>query len=101
MSSARPGRASRPTLIAAITTEALRNAIIHSGASTVTVKGVSDFDKGTVIVHDDGSGFSPAKVPSGHFGLIGMEERAHKIEASLDIVSGASGTTVTVSWGDA
>ncbi len=97
----RPPRPSIAADIAAITTEALRNAIIHSEASTVTVKGVSDFDKGTVIVHDDGLGFSPAKVPSGHFGLVGMEERAHKIEASLDIVSGASGTTVTVSWGDA
>jgi len=97
----RPPRPSIAADICAIVTEALRNAIRHSGASTITVKGVSDFDTGTVIVTDDGSGFSAAKVPTGHFGLIGMEERAYKIEASLDVTSGASGTTITVSWGDA
>ncbi len=96
----RPPRPSIAADIAAMVTEALRNAIRHSRASTITVKGVSDFDRGTVMVVDDGDGFSPAKVPSGHFGLIGMEERAHKIDASLNISSSASGTTITVSWGD-
>ena len=95
----RPPRPSIAADIAAIVTEALRNAIRHSGASTITVKGVSDFDHGTVIVTDDGDGFAPARVPEGHFGLIGMEERAHKIEASLDVTTGASGTAVTISWG--
>jgi signal transduction histidine kinase len=95
----RPPRPSIAADITAIVTESLRNAIRHSGASTITVKGASDFDHGTVIVSDDGDGFSPAKVPDGHFGLIGMEERAHKIEAALDVTTGPSGTTVTISWG--
>ena len=97
----RPPRPSIASDITAMVTEALRNAVRHAGATTITIKGVSDFDRGTVIVSDNGSGFSAAKVPDGHFGLIGMEERAHKIEASLDVESGASGTTITISWGDA
>lgn len=95
----RPPRPSVASDVVAIVSEALRNAIRHSGASTVTVHGTSDFDTGEVTVHDNGSGFVRDRVPAGHFGLIGMQERADKIEASLNVTTGKQGTAVTISWG--
>lgn len=96
----RPPRPSIATDVAGIVTEAMRNAVRHSGAGTVTVHGVSDFDKGSITVHDDGVGFDQHETPDGHFGLIGMRERAAKIHADLNITSGPTGTAVTVVWGD-
>lgn len=96
----RPPRPSIGPDVSSIVTEAVRNAVRHSGATTITVHGETDFDHGSVTVHDDGSGFARASVPDGHFGLIGMDERAQKIGASLNIVSSSAGTAVTVTWGD-
>jgi len=96
----RPPRPSLAADVAGIVTEAMRNAVRHSDATTVTVHGVSDFDKGSVTVHDDGRGFDQGVVPDGHFGLIGMRERAAKIQADLNITSGPTGTAITVVWGD-
>ena len=62
--------------------------------------GLSDFDTGSVTVHDDGNGFDQSVIPDGHFGLIGMRERAAKIQAELNITSGATGTAITIVWGD-
>lgn len=95
----RPPRPSVASDVASIITEALRNAIRHSGASTITIHGTSDFDTGEVTVHDNGDGFLRDRVPTGHFGLIGMEERADKIDASLNVTTGKQGTAVTISWG--
>lgn len=97
----RPPRPSVAADVAGIINEAVRNAVRHSAATTVTVHGVSDFDTGSVTVHDDGHGFERGTVPHGHFGLIGMEERAAKIKADLNITTGRTGTAVTVTWGDA
>ena len=95
----RPPRPSIAGDVASIITEALRNAIRHSGASTITVQGTSDFDTGQITVHDDGEGFVLDRVPSGHFGLIGMRERTDKIGASLNVTTGKQGTAVTITWG--
>jgi len=49
-------------------------------------------------VKDDGSGFAEnGNGASGHYGLIGMKERASHIGASLDLASAPGrGTTVSV-----
>ena len=50
-------------------------------------------------ITDDGIGFDPASIPSGHFGLQGMRERAKKINAKLDIATSPSGgTTIAVTF---
>ena len=49
---------------------------------------------------DDGVGFDPDHEPDGHYGLIGMRERAASIDGTLHISSVLGrGTTVTVVWG--
>lgn len=96
----RPPRGTTAVEIKAILTEAFRNAVAHSGATTVSVQGVVDRDSGRIIVADDGTGFDPAANPPGHFGLVGMKERAATIEANLDVSSRPGvGTTVSISWG--
>jgi signal transduction histidine kinase len=95
----RPPRPSIAPDLTAIVTEAVRNAIRHSGSRIITVHGTVDFDEGSVTVHDEGNGFRRDKVPEGHFGLLGMEERAARIGAALNITSTRGGTAVTVTWG--
>ena len=95
----RPPRPSVAGDIAAVISESLRNAVRHAGASKITIEGICDFDSGEITVLDDGTGFEPSGVPAGHFGLIGMRERADKIGASLEVSTGKQGTAVTISWG--
>jgi signal transduction histidine kinase len=71
-----------------IAREALNNAHRHGKASRVvchlsyTAKGV------TLEVEDNGRGFdSNHPPPAGHFGLIGMRERANKIHAQFSLTS--------------
>ena len=48
-------------------------------------------------VKDDGAGFADKNGKSGHYGLIGMKERASHIGADLDLASAPGrGTTVSV-----
>ncbi len=95
----RPPRPSIAPEIVAIVTEAVRNAVRHSGSQTITVHGTVDFDEGNITVHDDGKGFLRDRVPDGHYGLVGMEERAERIGAVLNITSTRGGTAATVTWG--
>lgn len=96
----RPPRPSIADQVASIVTEAVRNAHRHSGGTTVRVRGWTDFDRGWVAVEDDGAGFAPETVPDGHFGIIGMRERASKAGLTLSISSGAEGTKIAVAWGE-
>jgi signal transduction histidine kinase len=96
----RPPGPALATDLTALVSEALRNAIRHSAATSVKVEGFVDYDHGQVTVSDNGRGFDPGKVPSGHYGLVGMSERARRMGARLSINSGASGTSVTIEWGD-
>lgn len=96
----RPPRPSVAQELAAIANEAIRNAFGHSGATTIRVSGLVDFDRGWVSISDNGQGFDPDRVPDGHYGLMGMRERAKKIGGSLKLTSQlAIGTIVTVEWG--
>lgn len=96
-------RPPRPTQIGELTsiiTEAARNAHTHSGASMVVISGQIDRSFGSCSVVDDGVGFDPEHEPEGHFGLVGMRERASKIGATIKFDSKPGvGTAVTVEWG--
>lgn len=76
--------------------EALTNVAKHARASHVWV-GVTEHDGICAIeVQDDGIGFDPAVIATqaGHYGLIGLEERAHLVEGRFAIIS-APGTGTT------
>lgn len=65
--------------------EALENITRHSGAR-VAILNLSIMP-GQVILEilDDGHGFEPGQVSSGHFGLIGLNERVHLLGGSLEL----------------
>lgn len=83
-----------------IVQEALSNAVLHSGGSTVQVSFLPS-ERGMVgEVLDDGQGFDPDRTlfsGSGGFGLLGMRERAGYVSGSLSVDSGpGEGTRVRV-----
>jgi len=83
-----------------IAREALVNAFRHSGASEVRLELVCVDTGLSLRIIDDGHGL-PGGVAAdggraGHWGLSGMRERAKRIRASLDIDTGATGTTVAI-----
>ena len=94
----RPPRPSISQELTAIISEAIRNASRHAHARTVKVSGVVDFDRGWISVADDGRGFDQAQIPEGHYGLLGMKERAAKIGGRLDVESGPRGTVISIEW---
>ncbi|HEY8196905.1 MAG TPA: two-component regulator propeller domain-containing protein [Gemmatimonadales bacterium] len=83
--------------IVSIAGEALANARNHSGCRTVWVICDSGPRELRVGVRDDGCGFDPAQAPpSGHWGLIGMRERAASIGARLTVTSAPGAGTEVV-----
>lgn len=82
-----------------IAQEAITNVVKHAGASTVTVTLSSTGNQLCLTIADDGCGFAcdESYQPLGHYGLIGMRERAHQIQAELNIDSRLGrGTTVEI-----
>jgi len=70
--------------------EALTNTVRHAGVCNVRVELRYAPDLFVLRVRDDGSGFEPAKAAgteTGHFGLIGMRERAERIGGRLTLYS--------------
>lgn len=80
--------------------EAVVNAIRHGRARTVAVSGALEGNRLSFSVVDDGKGFDPASARSssdGHFGLLGMNERAKSFNGSVTISSSPEdGTEVSV-----
>ena len=84
----------------AMAREAIFNAIQHASASTI----VSElrFSKQRLIlsVLDDGIGMPIDVIEhggrAGHWGLIGMRERVHKIGGNVELTSSATGTLVVI-----
>jgi len=80
--------------------EALNNIARHAGAKAVRVSATFGADEFVLQVQDDGKGFSPPErvsdlAAAGHYGLMGMQERAELIAARLTIQSApGSGTTI-------
>jgi signal transduction histidine kinase len=74
--------------------EALTNAVKHGKAGRVDVALAYDAEHFTLRIRDDGKGFDAGTTPPpGHFGLMGMRERAGEIGAQLDVRSAPSGGT--------
>ena len=80
-----------------ITAEALRNAVRHGAAATVSVR--LQGEPVRLLVQDDGRGFDPAASRSSGFGLTSMRERAEGSGAAFTVESGpGEGTAVGVVW---
>lgn len=87
-----------------ITDEALFNIARHAQAHSVTIAIIFGAEALVLRITDDGVGIAPAVVAQGglpgHFGLVGMRERAAKIGGQLAISPGpARGTQVEVTVG--
>jgi signal transduction histidine kinase len=84
--------------IVRICQEALRNVVRHSNGRHVTVTLADQRACLRVTIADDGQGFSvdPNFVPNGHFGLIGMRERAAQAGGELAFRSAQGRGTAVV-----
>jgi signal transduction histidine kinase len=82
--------------------EALNNALRHAEAGRITMRLRFEPERVVLEVADDGRGFVPPAsladmAPLGHFGLLGLNERAQLIGADLRLHSApGQGTTVEV-----
>jgi signal transduction histidine kinase len=78
--------------------EAVTNAVKHSGASAVAIQLRFEPHSVSLEVKDDGKGFAPetcAGPQDGHFGLLGIRERAERLGGQTFITSKpGSGTTI-------
>jgi hypothetical protein len=76
--------------------EAIRNACLHSAATRLDVK--LNYSGNLVLrVRDNGEGFEPETVlkgKTGHFGVLGMYERASRIHSKLTHTSSFGAGTV-------
>jgi signal transduction histidine kinase len=83
-----------------IATEAVTNAVKHSGARNIEVTLKSGPASVFLSVADDGAGCEPSEhghLKPGHYGLIGMKERAAQIGAEFSFESAPGrGTLVSV-----
>jgi signal transduction histidine kinase len=95
--------AERELALFRIVQEALRNIAKHAHAKNVTVKLSFDSDEATATVEDDGVGFDAPEAPTayarvGHFGLMGMQERAQLFGGSVYVKSERGKGTKVVAY---
>jgi signal transduction histidine kinase len=80
--------------------EATVNAIRHGKARNIAISGGLDGRRLEFSVVDDGRGFDPARAKGskdGHFGLLGMRERAKAFNGLIALTSSpGNGTEVSV-----
>jgi signal transduction histidine kinase len=81
------------TTIYRLVQEALTNVVKHAHARRCAVSLRLEERSVIVEIRDDGSGFDPESRTSG-FGLPGMRERVYLAGGTLEVSSGAAGTTV-------
>ena len=85
-----------------IVQEALSNIGRHANASRASMRLAFNLNNVTVEIEDDGVGFVPPGrntdlAALGHYGLLGMQERAHLVGASLSLDSSPGrGTLVSI-----
>jgi NarL family two-component system sensor histidine kinase YdfH len=86
----------KETLVRAVA-EGLTNIVHHAQAHNVDVD-VRMKDKNLrVTIQDDGVGFDPESIPSGHYGILGMKERVRLVKGNLEIKSVRDkGTTLKI-----
>jgi signal transduction histidine kinase/ligand-binding sensor domain-containing protein len=81
-----------------IAQEAVTNALKHSGAAHIRIKLHMEEHKLSLRIEDDGRGFEPEGAfasTGGHFGLIGMRERAERMGGEFRLESRpAEGTAI-------
>jgi ligand-binding sensor domain-containing protein/signal transduction histidine kinase len=73
-----------------IVREALRNAFRHAKARHIEAEIVYEEELFRVRIRDDGKGINPKSIekgPAGHWGLVGMRERAKRIGGQLEVWS--------------
>jgi signal transduction histidine kinase len=78
---------------------AITNILRHADAHRLQVTVEFGVRKLSIRIHDDGRGFGSAHglAAAGHFGLLGMRERAREIGGELRLRSAPNrGTTVSV-----
>ena len=76
--------------------ESLTNIMRHAAAKEVEISIIKTPENIQMTISDDGKGFSQDKNKGGHsFGLLGMQERAYSMDATIDITSKKkAGTTI-------
>jgi len=77
--------------------EAMTNILKHAQASVIEIELITTADRVSLGVSDDGRGLSArtaGETRRGRFGLVGMEERAARIGATLDIENRPGGGTI-------
>lgn len=83
--------------LVAIAAEAVENVRRHSRADRIDVACTGTADTITLDIRDDGVGFDVTDAPHGHYGVVGMRERAEAIGAVLEVTSApGQGTEVRV-----
>ncbi len=79
--------------------ESMNNAAKHANAHQLWVDLRCADERVVLTVRDDGRGFDPSSIPTGHFGVEIMHERAASIGADLDVASmPEEGTVVCMLW---
>ena len=77
--------------------EALTNIARHAQAAEAAVTLSVKENHLTVEIKDNGRGFDPQNIPSGHYGLLGLRERTRLIGGQLTLNSApGQGTTLTI-----
>ena len=81
--------------------EALANAFHHADASEIEVELRYSFWRFVLVCRDNGCGVPTETLetgrPFGHYGLVGMRERAHKLLARFEVTPGTpQGTVITL-----
>jgi PAS domain S-box-containing protein len=77
-----------------IAQEAVHNALKHGKARNIRIQLKELGERISLVVQDDGVGFSPASQPGAGMGLHNMKARAELIGGSLDVQPGGQGGTV-------
>ncbi|MEM8771492.1 MAG: ATP-binding protein [Pseudomonadota bacterium] len=81
-----------------IAEEAVKNAVRHAEAKRISIRVDHDGANVTMRIKDNGCGFDPSQPAPGHFGLIGMRERAERRGGTLVVESApGAGTTIIAS----
>ena len=75
--------------------EGLANVRKHSGASRASIRLVVSAEERSLRISDNGSGFE-LDAPRDGYGLSGMRERLALVGGTLDIETGADGTTLLI-----
>lgn len=93
-----PDPAGRRTMLA-VTSEALHNVVKHAQAEEVTLTLSASADEVVLTIRDDGRGFDVSAGRPGHYGLLGMQERATRSGGVLAVTSSpGAGTTVRLAF---